>query len=160
MATQSALITLQDVPLAFKLLSEKKTVETHVADVVVPGFAPAGIEENPEELPSDDAMRERVGDELVLSLPQAVEDDLARFPARFLRLATLAEQAGDQDAAFDYYARYLFVCRVMGLKNMPRLEEIDGMMMKKTGYSPLADTYDLAKMLEPAPTAPPGETNE
>jgi hypothetical protein len=102
-------------------------------------------------------MADRAAQRLAGKLPQDLADFVKKFPMRYLRLAQIAEKAGNDDAAFDNYARYLLVCREMGLKSMPMEAEYNTMIMKRMGYSPLNDTYDLAKMLgreEPSPETP------
>jgi len=153
-ATQDAVYTLMDKRLNMKLVSGKMTAEQSADGEVVKGFKPAGIAPKPDELPSKGEMEDRVAGELADRLPKDLADALRKFPLRYLYMAEVAEKAGDKEAAFDNYARYAFVCRVAGLKVMPRLAESSALVMERTGYSPLNDTYDLARLLEKAPGAP------
>ena len=145
-ATQSVLYTLEDEELNTQLVSDKMTDEQRAEAEAVKGFEPAGIVAKTGELPSKNEMEGRVADDLASRLPDDLASDLRKFPLRYLRMAEAAERAGDKEAAFDCYARYAFVCRVMGLSAMPRLAEIDAMVAEHTGYSPLNAAADLRNL--------------
>jgi predicted DNA-binding ArsR family transcriptional regulator len=147
--------SLTDGLAGVELLSDKVDAEQSVEDQVVQGFAPAGIEADPDELPPDDVMLARAEDELTADLRAALAKDLRAFPMRYLRMAEIAEQAGDKEAALDWYARYVLVCQELRLTGpMPRLTEADSIVRKATGYSPLSNSYDLWALKAKETTTP------
>ncbi len=126
------------------LVGNSVKVSRKEEDRVIEGFEPADIRPDPDELPSESTMRRRAEDELVKNLAESVARDLRRFPLRYLRVAETAEKAGDSAAAAEYYALYLFACRLPGLrKDMPRLAEVDAIIKSRTGYSVTNDAYDI-----------------
>jgi hypothetical protein len=147
-AQQESRFTLQDQLPGAELQLESVKAEQYAEDMSWKAFGPAGLAAKSEELPSDGEMRGQVEDETLSDLPAALAAALNKYPERFLRAAEVAEKAGDADLALEYYARYDFVCKQLGLRNMSRMGQVETLIKQKMGYSPLWDTYDLEMIRE------------